>query len=52
MWDVGHDVEDAGALWSDGAPLVVGDLVITGVSGGDARHSRISVRHIKRLPAN
>jgi PQQ-dependent dehydrogenase (methanol/ethanol family) len=35
MWDV--DVrEGPGAMGSTGAPLVVGDLVITGIAGGDA----------------
>src|SRR5205085_3181269 len=37
MWDVDVKVPDApGRYGSTGAPLVVGDLVITGVSGGDA----------------
>ena len=35
MWDV--DVrEGPGAMGSTGSPLVVGDLVITGIAGGDA----------------
>ena len=35
MWDV--DVKEGpGAMGSTGAPLVVGDLVITGIAGGDA----------------
>ncbi len=37
MWDVDYKIPDApGQYGSTGAPLVVGDLVITGVSGGDA----------------
>jgi PQQ-dependent dehydrogenase (methanol/ethanol family) len=37
MWDVDVTVPGApGQYGSTGAPLVVGDLVITGVSGGDA----------------
>ena len=37
MWDVDYTIPDApGQYGSTGAPLVVGDLVITGVSGGDA----------------
>jgi PQQ-dependent dehydrogenase (methanol/ethanol family) len=37
MWDVDTTVPGApGRYGSTGAPLVVGDLVITGVSGGDA----------------
>ena len=37
MWDVDITVPGApGRYGSTGAPLVVGDLVITGVSGGDA----------------
>jgi PQQ-dependent dehydrogenase (methanol/ethanol family) len=37
MWDVDVKVPGApGQYGSTGAPLVVGDLVITGVSGGDA----------------
>jgi len=37
MWDVDFTVPGApGHYGSTGAPLVVGDLVITGVSGGDA----------------
>jgi PQQ-dependent dehydrogenase (methanol/ethanol family) len=37
MWDVDVTVPGApGSYGSTGAPLVVGDLVITGVSGGDA----------------
>jgi PQQ-dependent dehydrogenase (methanol/ethanol family) len=37
MWDVDYTVPGSpGQYGSTGAPLVVGDLVITGVSGGDA----------------
>ena len=37
MWDVDFTIPGApGRYGSTGAPLVVGDLVITGVSGGDA----------------
>ena len=37
MWDVDITIPGApGHYGSTGAPLVVGDLVITGVSGGDA----------------
>ena len=37
MWDVDTTIPGApGRYGSTGAPLVVGDLVITGVSGGDA----------------
>ena len=37
MWDVDFTVPGApGRYGSTGAPLVVGDLVVTGVSGGDA----------------
>ena len=47
MWDVDITVPGApGRYGSTGAPLVVGDLVITGVSGGDAPlqgfHGRVS----------
>ncbi len=37
MWDVDVTIPGApGSYGSTGAPLVVGDLVVTGVSGGDA----------------
>jgi alcohol dehydrogenase (cytochrome c) len=37
MWDVDFTIPGApGRYGSTGAPLVVGDLVVTGVSGGDA----------------
>ena len=44
--------ESPGQYGSTGAPLVVGDLVITGVSGGDDPLRRVSSRPTRRRPAS